>query len=206
MIFLDPETVIKRVAIGISAAIVTGLFGYGYWKHAQLKMQVAESQYMIKSLEKQLKDLMTITVDIRSDLSDKAKNLESGLIVNKTATLKVDSNVQEQTQTTKQLAAEQARFRSEIERQVNQLKQINAALQESLNARDAAHGKFATDTTGQIRTLQEQLKVKDREVNDTTAQLRSVQEQLRLKDREVSDLRSRLAKEEEWRNRQFYAR
>lgn len=194
--FLDVEEVIKRVSIVLGCAVVIAGFGTTYYFGREIMNKVYEGKSETTALKDEADRLNKETDNIKTNLLSNTKDLKSSITVNAEETKKVDSDVKSQSTTFKQFQQEFDKYRTDTRSELSKLKDANIVLVDQLKARE--------------QYFNEQIRLRDSVIEknktDMKSEIASLNDSIKIKDKEITDLKSKLDKEIEWRNRSFFNR
>ena len=193
---LDPEEVIKRVAIVVGAIVFASITGYTVWYNLNLKNEFVEGKTETNNLREETSRLGVETDTLKDVISTNTKDLKNNIIQTKEDTKKIDVDLKNQTITIKQLAQDFDKFRNDSRLENLKLKESNTSLSEQLRVKENALLEL-------IKTKEINL---EKHKTDTKIEISKLNDQLKSKDKEILELKSKLDKEIEWRNRNIWNR
>ena len=196
MMFLDAEEVVKRVSIVLGCVVVIAGFGATYYFGLDLMNKVHEGKSETTALKDEADRLNKETDNIKVNLLSNTKDLKSSITVTAEETKKVDTDVRSQSTTLKQFQQEFDKYRNDTRSELIKLKDANTALADQLKARE--------------QYFNEQIRLRDSVIEknktDMKSEMASLNDSIKLKDKEIVDLKSKLDKEIDWRNKSFFNR
>lgn len=193
---LDPEEVIKRVAIVVGAIVFASITGYTVWYNLNLKNEFVEGKTETNNLREETSRLGVETDTLKDVISTNTKDLKNNIIQTQEDTKKIDVDLKNQTITIKQLAQDFDKFRNDSRLENLKLKESNTSLSEQLRVKENALLEL-------IKTKEINL---EKHKTDTKIEISKLNDQLKSKDKEILELKSKLDKEIEWRNRNIWNR
>ncbi len=194
--FLDPEEVIKRVAIVVGAIVLASATGYTVWYNLNLKNEFVEGKTETNNLREETSRLGVETDTLKTVISTNTKDLKSNIIQTQEDTKKIDVDLKNQTITIKQLAQDFDKFKNDSRLENLKLKESNTSLSEQLKVKENALLEL-------IKTKEMNL---EKHKTDTKVEISKLNDQIKSKDKEILELKSKLDKEIEWRNRNIWNR
>lgn len=183
--FLDPELVIKRVAIVAGAILVASAIGITVWYNLNLKTEFVEGKTETTNLRQETSRLNAETDGLKDIVSGTTKDLKNSISLNLEETKKVESEVKSQNLTLKQLQNEFDKYKVEVKTEF-------VKLNDQLKAKTIELDKLKVEHKN--------------EVERNKFDIDRLNNEIKAKDKEISDTKAKLDKEIEWRTKYFWTR
>lgn len=196
MMFLEPELVIKRIAIIVGTVIVSLAAGATIWYNTNLKSIFEEGKNETLNLKEQTVKLGMETIDLKTSLVTTAKDIKNSLNSHSEETKKLDSELKVQNSNLKLNQQELEKFRVDVRMELQKLRELHNVTVDQLRIKE--------------QSLLEQIKLRDINLEKYKAEkkveIQNLSDNIANKDKEILDLRFKLDRELEWRNKNFWNR
>lgn len=185
MFLLEPEEVIKRIAIAIGCAAIIIAVSFTTWYNLNLKGEFIKNIVLTNTLREQTGRLDNETDTIKNDISKNANELKNSIDRGYQETRKIDEAVKDQELKLKEYKNDIDKFKSETREEIKRINNV--------------HIQLANDIADKEAKLVEQQNSHEKYRSETD-------EKLRVKEIEIQDLKVKLNAEIEWRNRRYLIR
>ena len=207
MMLLDTEEIIKRVSIILGCIVVIAGFSATYYFGNILMSKINEGKSETIALKDEATRLNKETDNLRSNLVSNTKDLKSSINVTSNETKKVDEDVKSHFTTLKQFQQEFDKYRSDTKTELHKLRDANVALIDQMKIKEQY---FNDQLKNKEQYFNDQIKLRDSVIEknkaDAKSEIASLNESIKLKNKEIVDLKYKLDKEIEWRNKNFFIR
>jgi uncharacterized protein (DUF3084 family) len=212
--FLDPETIIKRISIVVGIILIAASASAAVWYNSNLKNEFDENYNETNSLREETNRLGTMTGELKSEIELKAKELKNNILSTKEETEKVDKEVKSIQQDSEKFKSETRLKEQEVKAQLDQSYKEQEKLRSDLKIEfeklrsdlKIEFEKLHTNDSRLNKDLNlssEKLQLEIDKLKDMNVALSAI---IRQKDKEIEELSQKINKEIEWRNKSYWNR